>query len=255
MLQSIIFIYDYTAIWVNIPACFQGGLPFSITFFAAGCIAKRNGWLDAIKDLSTCQFWLARRLALAAIISHGFLTLLVFPSAQDADGGTSSEPAEYRMNCLSALGLLGYCGAAGVGTFMISISVLHFFAVHLNSQNPCAKFLNEAQYGVYVFQTVLVPAVMVTFIKLLGASGRPLQFLECGDQPLSPNHLIGRVVARQGALHTITLVNLTVGICSVQPLSEGIIIAGWLYTIALTNLISWPFAYYIRKLPGLNKVL
>jgi hypothetical protein len=151
--------------------------------------------------------------------------------------------------------MLGYCAVAGIGTVMISLSVLHFFAVHLNGQNGVAKFLSDAQYGVYVCQTMTVPVVMFTFIKLLEASGRSIQFSPCENEPLNPNHIEDRVVAREGETYTIMIMQLSVSICSYQPISQSIIIAGWLYTIAFVNLISWPLAYYIRKLPGFKEVL
>merc|ERR1740138_1063593 len=107
VLQGIIFVYHYSAQWVNIGVQLQGGLPFDIAFFAAGCIAKRNGWLDAIKTLSARQFWLARSLALAVIICTGLVCALTGPNSHVVCA-TSSGPAEHGISWLAALLMVGF---------------------------------------------------------------------------------------------------------------------------------------------------
>merc|ERR1719343_1108747 len=94
----------------------------------------------------------------------------------------------------------------GVGTTMISLSVMHFFAVHMNTQSRIAQFFSEGQYGVYVLQTVIIPTVMLTFVKILEACGYTLHFSDCYN-PVSSDRI-----------------------------SQYVIVAGWLYTIVLVNL-------------------
>merc|ERR1712066_188457 len=108
----------------------------------------------------------------------------------------------------------------------MGVSVLHFFAVHVNSACLIVKFLQAGQYGVYVLQTIFIPLIMWTWILILGAAGHPLEFSYCTDTPTSSTHM-----------------------------SQGLVIVGWLYVVAVVHLLSWPFAYAFRKLPGVSGVL
>merc|ERR1712176_957051 len=60
--------FKYDAYWLNIFPMPLGGLPFDIAFFAAGCIAKKNGWFDAIHELKKREYWLTRILSLTILI-------------------------------------------------------------------------------------------------------------------------------------------------------------------------------------------
>merc|ERR1719213_234662 len=50
----------------------------------------------------------------------------------------------------------------------ISVSVLHFFAVHCNSPSRFQKLAGESQYAVYVLQTVVILGVMFTLVMIPG---------------------------------------------------------------------------------------
>merc|ERR1712217_933381 len=118
------------------------------------------------------------------------------------------------------------CMMYGIQTMTVSVSVLHFFTVHVNTAGPITKCLHAGQYGVYVLQTIFIPLVMCTWTRILAAIGHPQEFYVCEYFPISSS-----------------------------PLSQDLIIVGWLYTITLVNLLSWPFAYFFRKLPFVSGVL
>merc|ERR1719291_529005 len=53
-----------------------GALPFDVAFFAAGCLAKRSGWLEGIQGMAPRDFWLARCAALVTVVGNGLVYLV-----------------------------------------------------------------------------------------------------------------------------------------------------------------------------------
>jgi len=231
--QGLTKAFNYDAQWLKIEANAAGALPFDIVFFAAGCIAKENGWLDAIVNLKAREYWLARvasLVAIAVVVSHKIITdpngSRVTRCGSPAPKVEDSEFAPHLPDKLFFF--IWFPALIGIITTTLSVSVLHLFAVHFNSQGQLAKMLSEAQYGVYVMQVIIIPFVMWTYTKILEAAGNQLHWHLCGDswKPISE-----------------------------AVLQEELLWGGWLYTIFLVNLISWPFCYFFRKLPGVRGVL
>lgn len=230
--QGVIQAFNYDAQWLNIAAQEMGALPFDIVFFAAGCIAKENGWLEAVVNLKAREYWLARVASLVALaVSVGY-TIIDDPNGADNVIGCGSaapkvEESGFAPHLPDKLFYhIWHPAVLGILTMTLSVSVLHLFAVHFNSQGRLAKMLSEAQYGVYVMQTIIIPFVIWTYTKILEAAGSQLQWDLCGG-----------------------------GLMSGTPLKEELLWVGWLYTILLVNFISWPFCYLFRKLPGVRGVL
>jgi len=184
----------------------QGGLPFDVAFFAAGCIAKRSGWLEGIQNMAPRDFWLTRFAALVTVVGTGLSRTWLFG--------------------LETLGYVVLRSAwFGVMTGGISVSVLHFFAVHCNSPGRWQSLAGQSQYAVYVLQVIVIPGVMLTLLPILRAAGYPVEFdADCF-------------------------------FVSSTELPQGVIVGGWLYTIVLVTLISWPLGYCFRKLPLVRDVL
>merc|ERR1712194_863128 len=138
-----------------------GGLPFDVAFFAAGCVAKRNGWLDDIQSMAPRDYWLARLAALVAVVSTGVVATVI----------GLDEVLSLRLGPFLLL-----CTWLGVMTGGISVSVLHFFAVHCNSSSRWQKLAGESQYAVYVLQTITLPVVMFTLVLILRTAGYTVEF-------------------------------------------------------------------------------
>jgi len=232
ILQGFTNAYKYNATWVGIQPASIGAMPVDLAFFAAGCIAKENGWLDAISNLAAKEYWLVRGTSLVAFTAAVSYLLVARPNlgwVDCADPNAEAHLAGSKFaphlpsNLLEEI-LLGAVG--GVLSTTLSVSVLHFFALHFNSQGWLAKLMSEAQYGVYVLQTFIIPFVMWTFIMILEAAGHKLEFVYCSGAPVSSTDI-----------------------------SQGLIVGGWLYTITLVNLILWPLAHFFRKLPGVRDIL
>merc|ERR1711920_667346 len=191
----------------------MGALPFDVAFFAAGCVAKRSGWLDDIQSMAPRDYWLARLAALDAIVSSG-----VIATAVGLDELLLPRPGP--------LLLLGVWW--GVMTGGISVSVLHFFAVHCNSSSRWQKLAGESQYAVYVLQTISLPVIMYTLVLILRTAGYTVEFeFGKGNSPVSSS--------------------------SVLP--QWVIVGGWIYTVVLVTVIAWPLGYLFRKLPLVKDVL
>jgi hypothetical protein len=197
----------------NISAVSMGALPFDVAIFAAGCVAKRSGWLDDIQSMAPRDYWLARLAALITVVSTGVVS--------------STIGEEELLSPSLRLGpRLLFSVWMGVMTGGISVSVLHFFAVHCNSLSRFQKLAGESQYAVYVLQTVVIPGVMFTLVLILRAAGYTVEFE-------FSNGILG----------------------SSSELPQWVIVGGWIYTVLLVTVISWPLGYLFRKLPFVKDVL
>merc|ERR1712048_63182 len=181
-----------------------------------------GGWLDAIQKLKKREYWLTRILGLTILILVQGLEMLEKPNAvvQSADHKFSPQVPQHLVRTLLT------CSLLGIQTVALSVSILHFFAVHLNSQGKVGKILSAGHYAVYVFQNALILLVMWSYVLILRANGYEIDFSYCQGMPMSSSFI-----------------------------SQSLLLAGWLYTILLVNLISWPLAYFIRKLPAIKEVL
>lgn len=196
----------------------QGGLPFDVAFFAAGCLAKRSGWLEGVQGMAPRDFWLARLAALVTVVGTGLGSDWLF--------GLPPTPGCVVLRS-------AWFGAMTGG---MSVSVIHFFAVHCNSPGRWQSLAGQSQYAVYVLQAVVIPGVMLTLLPILRAAGYPVEFysftrLRASGFEVGP------------------------GFYSWTDLPQGVIVGGWLYTIVLVTLISWPLGYFFRKLPLVRDVL
>jgi len=190
-----------------------GGLPFDVAFFAAGCVAKRNGWLDDIQSMAPRDYWLARLAALVAVVSTGVVATVI----------GLDEVLSLRLGPFLLL-----CTWLGVMTGGISVSVLHFFAVHCNSSSRWQKLAGESQYAVYVLQTITLPVVMFTLVLILRTAGYTVEF---------------------------EFLQVSSPVSSSSELPQWVIVSGWIYTVVLVTVISWPLGYLFRKLPFVKDVL
>mmetsp|Transcript_101775 Transcript_101775/g.265446 ORF Transcript_101775/g.265446 Transcript_101775/m.265446 type:complete len:528 (+) Transcript_101775:33-1616(+) len=189
-----------------------GGLPFDVAFFAAGCVARRSGWMEGLQSMAPRDYWLARLAALVSVVGTGVLAATVGLAEMMA-------PRPGPQVC-SGVWL-------GIMTGGISVSVLHFFAVHCNSSSRLQKMAGESQYAVYVLQVIVIPGVILTLLPILRAAGYTVEFESTSD---------GTFVSR-------------------NELPQWVIVGGWIYTVVWVTVISWPLGYLFRKLPFVRDVL
>jgi hypothetical protein len=202
---------NFTLLSVSPIPC--GGLPFDVVFFAAGCVARRSGWMESIQSMAPRDYWLARLAAFIAVVGCG-VAIATIGLSDIIAGGLGPRVLASTW--------------AGVMTGGISVSVLHFFAVHCNSSSRWQKMAGESQYAVYVLQTIVTPAVMLTLLPILRAGGHTVEF----EFDLSNGTFVSR-----------------------NELPQWVIVGAWIYTVVLVTVISWPLGYLFRKLPLVKDVL
>jgi len=157
-------------------------------------------------------YWLARLAAFLAVVGCG-VAIATIGLADIIAGGLGPRVLASTW--------------AGVMTGGISVSVLHFFAVHCNSSSRWQKMAGESQYAVYVLQTIVTPAVMLTLLPILRAGGHTVEF----EFDLSNKTFVSR-----------------------NELPQWVIVGGWIYTVVLVTVISWPLGFLFND-PELRWVL
>ena len=110
----------------------------------------------------------------------------------------------------------------GVYTVTFSLTVLHFFATFMNYRNKVLDFLSQAAYGVYILHFVLLGPAVYAYTRILEATGQLIIFTYC---------------VAKGAWYSMT------------PLEGWQLFLGFLFSALLMNLVLWPLAYWLRKLP------
>jgi len=93
---------------------------------------------------------------------------------------------------------------------------------------PMKKFLSEASYGVYVFHWMTWPMVLWFYLAFID---RPadLQFFKASDRTFVSD-------SREGW-------------------SGWSFFGAWIFVVLVSNALLWPFAFCIRKIPGVDQVL
>ena len=98
----------------------------------------------------------------------------------------------------------------------------------LNFRNAAWDFLSSAAYGVYILHFVLLAPAVYAYMAVLGATGTPVTVTYCASKS---------------------------GFFGITELLGWQLMLGWLFCVALVNLALWPFAFYVRMLPGFRRVL
>merc|ERR1712019_153096 len=118
----------------------------------------------------------------------------------------------------------------------MTLALIQFFHQYFNSTPPSkiAKSAGAAAYTVYIIHTLVYNVWIIAFIAILKAAGMTIWFSQ--EQPF----LFGTIDPATGAP---------------SMLPDGVIWAGFLWTLILSQLTVWPLAHYMRQLPVLNKIL
>merc|ERR1712232_390556 len=206
-----------------------GSMPFDVLFFCGGCLAKKNKWLKTFEEA------MRERRTLGTLRVTAFVVISLWAvGASLIDIGPFHLVAWYpdfinreeKMPSPSQW-LLG-CTFFGLMTTTISMNLIQLFSVYGNFSNKTSQFFSEAAYGVYILHAAVWPVVSYTYVLLLRAISDELVFFS---------------KARDGQ------------IVSCNDIGTWRVVLGFLYTFFLSNLILWPLAFYLRKLPGLRNVL
>ena len=109
----------------------------------------------------------------------------------------------------------------------LSLAAVDIFSTHFNTSTPRSRFFADAAYCVYIIHPWVVTPLLWTWTQILPAAGGPaIVFPSNGSMTSSTN--FG---------------------------DDGLVVVGWLYACVVGQVIVWPLAWYVRKLPLLNRVL
>jgi glucan biosynthesis protein C len=124
---------------------------------------------------------------------------------------------------------------AGVFCVDMCIVTLQFFQQYANFTTRFTRFLSDAAYTVYLIHPLVVTAATACFIQVYNHLYDNVIVFGNGERdrfmPVSTSKLEG---PGDGTLH---------------------LFFGWLGVLVVSQLIVWPLAWYLRRLPYLNQVL
>ncbi len=207
----------------------QYGLSIYIPFFAAGVIGGRNGWLESIESMSRWCKWTLRVIVGVLLLMWLLVMCSVIPL-------TSPKGIMWLYN-----GLL--CGVFPVGMTLMQMQMFHEF---LNVNNKFLMgVLGVAAYAVYVIHPWFLAFWTMIYIEILKAAHVPIVFSQ--SNPTDGSSF--------GVIESVTIFQTTDAAGKPASLSEGTLWGGLIMVFVLTQLTVWPAAYYLRKLPVLNKML
>jgi len=228
LVQGLFVKIDFS-MW-NIPLA-QGSMPFDIMFFYGGCLAKKNKWLEDFQErmMPSCAVRCLRTGVLIQIVLvyAAVLTNNESPYHKMPIAGRVLAPTTQVVWSSDDIGQMIFQVMSGVMTMSLSMCITQIFSAYGNFTNKTTKFFSEAAYGVYILHPVVWPIVSYTYVQLLRANNVELSFSLSTDWTIVSTDEIG----------TLPLV------------------LGWLYTLFFSNLILWPCAFFLRKLPGLRSIL
>jgi len=219
------FIWLHFTMW-DIPGPCQGGLPFDVLFFCGGCLAKKNRWLEDFQDTMQkgCSALFLRIGTLLLVCGYApyFMATSKGPFHEVAAAGRRlGKDASFDLEDVLAQVWLG------VMTMTLSMCITQLFSAYGNFTSKTSQFFSEAAFGLYIIHPLVWPVVSYTYVMLLRAADVQLSFSYATDIQLVSSDDIG-------ALR---------------------LMLGFFYTLSISNLILWPTAFYLRKLPGLRHVL
>jgi len=204
-----------------------GSLPFNILFFACGVLAKRGGWLDKGLDVpSTTTRYFPVAFSLCYI--GAFFAFMVYTfhigggSVMPTDTTTDGDNHGRGMT----LGLVLFAAASGLFGNFFSVTVFRTFRNFFNSESGWTKFFSDSAYTLYLIHPFLVIPLTYSWVVLLRV------FLQEEIVFAPDSSSSGSVIS-----------------------NDIFLWAGWIYVATLSLALGWPCAHYLRKLPGLNRIL
>jgi len=108
---------------------------------------------------------------------------------------------------------------------LAAIVVILDYACHkIKKINLLVLMMMQAAYAVYLIHPIILVPIMDLWVYIL-RSGFGI------DVEFQPNNI------------------------SDTELGGGVILLGWVFVVVLTQLLTWPFAFFVRKLPILNQMI
>jgi len=197
------------------------GLFMYIPFFTAGVVGGRNGWLESVEEMKTWVVWVLRAMCLVVWV-------LIFLSI--AQTGIPIP------NCCGIDGSFFTSFIMPVYATVITLAMIQLFHQFFNAtpQSKVAQGAGQAAYMVYVIHLPIMMTAVIAMVEILKAAGLDLQIIPMGEPIVAffPLDASGNLAL----------------------LPDGLLWAGFFFTLVVTNIVVWPLSFYMRRLPVLNKM-
>ena len=222
-----------TALGVTLPNMFWNmnkwtyGISIYIPFFAAGIIGGRNGWLDGIENMSRWCKWSLRVIV-------GCLLILQLIDAFDVINWSSPHGLGWLQDGLEF-------GVYPVGMTLMQMQLFHEF---LNVNNTFWAAIGGAAYTVYIIHPWFLSVWLLCFVEILKLLHVPIVFTQ-------------DVIQATTIFQTTDDDSATSALSAGAPanLKECVLWSALICMFVFTQMTVWPAAYFVRKLPVLNKML
>jgi len=200
-------------------------LPGWLFYFLLGCFAGQQGWMKRFfEERSSSEASSGADASAKSLINCCWYCSPVFLIATIASVvflRIKSVLQEDPWNIYEWIFLSTLTSVVG---FVLIVMILDYASRKLQSVNLLLLCMMKSAYAVYVFHEVIMNLMIWLWIVILRKGmGYDLVFDEYGN--------------------------------NTTELSNGVIVLGWVFVSILTQLIVWPFAYFVRKLPILNQIL
>jgi len=202
----------------NTPNGIQEIIPCALAF-SCGSLAKRNGWLDQLEMIPEWSIWFLRALLVLYAGVRGFYRILLQIAI------LKQLPIQYPEDQLTIF--------RGMMLLITPIVLIDFFRHFLNGGGRFMAIMSEATFLVYIIHPYVFEPVVWSYVALIRASGAVVVKTMLSE-------------AFQGASYPFAF--------AVQSDSDFFLVLGWFYTFLVGNVLVWPLAHFLRKLPGLREV-
>jgi peptidoglycan/LPS O-acetylase OafA/YrhL len=200
-----------------------GSLPFDVAAFFGGAILEHRRTLSNFAECLQnervkTEVQVAKIGAVVTIVG----SLIAIEVTYHYDWGLLNMDAMSLAGKIITLLLWNFFLAGGMVCICYSAIVLSF--ERFNYKTPLTAMLARAAYAVYIIHPPVVCLMTYSWVGILAS----------------------------GAIHCDFPAD---GLTSPTPMPTGLIVAGWVYTVALSQLIVWPLAHYFRQLPVVRDYL
>ena len=123
-----------------------------------------------------------------------------------------------------------------VYAIVMTLALMQVFHQYFNAtpQSKLAKGAGQAAYAVYVIHLPINMVAVMAMVEILKAAGQNIQIIAMGFP------ILGFFATAPSGMLTL--------------LPDGLLWAGFFFTLIVTNMVSWPLGFYMRQLPVLNKM-
>ena len=139
-------------------------------------------------------------------------------------------------NCCGIDGSLFTSFIMPVYATVITLAMIQLFHQFFNAtpQSKVAQGAGQAAYMVYVIHLPIMMTAVIAMVEILKAAGLDLQIIPMGEPIVAffPLDASGNLAL----------------------LPDGLLWAGFFFTLIVTNIVVWPLGFYMRRLPVLNKM-